>query len=216
MGNSQSSDQPKMTEASSATDAGEGGIKIPASKIEPTNEGDSLESLNVEIPLGIKLTGGLKFREEGYTGKGVKVAVIDSGIDETHPGFDGKVTRKQWYRDGTPLSRDFHGTHVAGTVHLMAPEAEIYDYRVFGRRGLDILTAIVNAIDQAREDGCKVINMSLGGPVRFPSIEKAIKRAYDAGIIIVVAAGKWKFAATASTIYSNAKQNAKLNFSSCR
>ncbi len=71
----------------------------------------------------------------------------------------------------------------------MAPDAEIYDYRVFGSRGLDIGEAIVAAIDQAREDGCQVINMSLGGPTPFPSIERAVKRAYAAGIIVVCAAG---------------------------
>lgn len=166
-------------------------FKIPFATIEPAQEGDSsLVELNEEIPQGIILTGGAKLRAEGYRGKGIRIAVIDSGIDKDHPGFNGKVTRRVWYRDGAPLSRDFHGTHVAGTVHMMAPDAEIYDYRVFGSRGsVNVTQAITQAIDQAREDGCRVINMSLGGPAPFPSISRAIKRAYDAGIIVVCAAG---------------------------
>jgi subtilisin family serine protease len=57
-----------------------------------------------ELPLGILLTGGEKLRAEGLTGKGIKVAVIDSGVDDTHPGFNGKVVQQQWFRWGTPLS----------------------------------------------------------------------------------------------------------------
>ena len=68
------------------------------------------------LPLGIKLHGGEKLREEGLTGKGVKVAVIDSGVAAGHPGFGGQVKEQIWYRRGTPLMRDDHGTHVAGTI----------------------------------------------------------------------------------------------------
>jgi subtilisin family serine protease len=67
------------------------------------------------LPLGILLTGGGMLRKAGYDGKGVRVAVIDSGIDEKHPGFDNKVQRKVWYRGGTPLSQDDHGKK---TFHL--------------------------------------------------------------------------------------------------
>ncbi len=72
----------------------------------------------------------------------------------------------------------------------MAPDAEIYDYRVFGRTGdYSVDRSIALAIDQAVADGCKVINMSLGGPYPFRQIGQAVKRAYDAGIVIVCAAG---------------------------
>ncbi len=67
-------------------------MKVPAVAVLDNEDGDTLESLNVALPQGIKLTGGVKLRDAGYTGIGVKVAVIDSGIDETHPGFNGKVT----------------------------------------------------------------------------------------------------------------------------
>ena len=58
------------------------------------------------LPLGVRLHGAEKLREAGLTGRGVRVAVIDSGIDASHIGFDDKVMAKKWYRYGTPLSED--------------------------------------------------------------------------------------------------------------
>ena len=143
------------------------------------------------LPPGIQLTGGIRLRSMGLLGQGVKVAVIDSGIDKDHPGFRGKVVHKTWYREGTPLSEDDHGTHVAGTIHLMAPEAEIYDYRVFGATGkLGVTEAIAQSIyDAVDKAGCHIINMSLGGPSPSPAIEKAVIHAHNKGVILVCAAG---------------------------
>lgn len=142
------------------------------------------------MPLGIQLTGGKKLRAEGLTGKGIRVAVIDSGVDDQHPGFDGKVVQQRWFRWGTPLSDDDHGTHVAGTIHMMAPDAELLDYRVFGEEGgFSVDEAIAVSIVEAVYDGCQVINMSLGG--RWPSlnIRTAVEYAESEGVIVVCAAG---------------------------
>ena len=69
------------------------------------------------LPLGIQLTGGAKLCQDGKTGKGIKVAVIDLGIDAEHPGFNGQVKHQMWFHGGSPLAEDDHGTHVAGTIH---------------------------------------------------------------------------------------------------
>ena len=72
----------------------------------------------------------------------------------------------------------------------MAPEAEIYDYRVFGRRGrVGVTEAIAQAIRAATDLKCQVINMSLGGPVSSPSIRRAVEYAASKGVIMVCAAG---------------------------
>jgi thermitase len=143
-----------------------------------------------DLPLGAILTGAAKLREEGLTGEGVRVAVIDSGIDEKHPGFSGQVTRKMWYRSGTPLSKDDHGTHVAGTIHLMALNAQIYDYRVFGRSGnFSVTQAVAKSIMDATDSDCQVINMSLGGPFPSPEIKQAVQYAASKGVVLVCAAG---------------------------
>lgn len=142
------------------------------------------------LPLGISLTGGVKLRQAGLDGSQVRVAVIDSGIDADHPAFDGTVTKKVWYRSGTPLSQDDHGTHVAGTIHFMAPKAQVYDYRVFGRTGrVGVTEAVSQAIRAAADVNCHVINMSLGGPVSSPVIKSAIQYAASKGVILVAAAG---------------------------
>ena len=168
--------------SSSATN----GIHIPTVVRQKTTEKPN----EAKLPLGVILTGGQKLRQQQLTGQGVKVAVIDSGIDKDHPGFGGKVTRKMWYRSGTPLSKDDHGTHVAGTIHLMAPQAEIYDYRVFGSKGkVSVTEAVAQAIYAATDVGCQVINMSLGGPVSSPSIKAAVKYAASKNVVMVCAAG---------------------------
>eukprot|EP00586_Coscinodiscus_wailesii_P023099 CAMPEP_0172506984 /NCGR_PEP_ID=MMETSP1066-20121228/200157_1 /TAXON_ID=671091 /ORGANISM="Coscinodiscus wailesii, Strain CCMP2513" /LENGTH=370 /DNA_ID=CAMNT_0013284311 /DNA_START=31 /DNA_END=1143 /DNA_ORIENTATION=+ len=141
------------------------------------------------LPYGCKLHGVDKLREEGLTGKGVRVAVIDSGVDADHPGFHDMVKQQEWFRYGRPLSKDDHGTHVAGTIHMMAPEAEIYDYRVFGSKGVKTDTAIERAIRQAVYDGCDVINMSLGGPRASWGIGRSVRYAHSKGIPMLVAAG---------------------------
>ena len=72
----------------------------------------------------------------------------------------------------------------------MAPEAEIYDYRVFGASGrVGVNQAILAAIDDAIEDGCDIINMSLGGPIPNIAMWRALRKARSAGVIVVVAAG---------------------------
>jgi len=72
---------------------------------------------------------------------------------------------------------------------MMAPEAEIYDYRVFGPRGMGVNRAINTAIDEAIEEGCNIINMSLGGPIPDWNMYRAIRKANRAGALVIVAAG---------------------------
>ena len=73
---------------------------------------------------------------------------------------------------------------------MMAPEAEIYDYRVFGPWGrMDVTQAITTAIDDAIEEGCDIINISLGGPIPDYNMYRAVRKAHSAGVLLVVAAG---------------------------
>jgi len=155
--------------------------------VTPPFKDEEGEEIVDNLPQGIQLTGALKLRDEGFTGKGLKIAVIDSGIFDEHPGFEGKVTRKKWFREGPDI---LHGTHVAGTIHMMAPDADLYDYRVFGATGATGVTrAIAESIRMATDAGCKLINMSLGGPSPTRPIKEAIDYAYAKGVILVCAAG---------------------------
>lgn len=144
-----------------------------------------------KLPLGAMLHGAEKLHVAGLDGRNVRVAVIDSGIDKNHPGFDGLVVKQEWYRLGTPLADDDHGTHVAGTIHFMAPKAAIYDYRVFGDQGKhhgDI--AISMAIRQAVYDGCHIINMSLRASYPIVTdVREAVEYAHSRGVVMVCTAG---------------------------
>jgi len=137
------------------------------------------------LPLGVRLHGARKLRDDGLTGKGVKVGVIDNGIDSDHPDFDNMVVQRMWWFNDPGVS---HGTHVAGTIHMMAPEAEIYDYRALGSTGGSALT-ISEAIDEAVKDGCDIINMSLGGKRNNSKIYRAVRNAYAQGIVLCAASG---------------------------
>jgi major intracellular serine protease len=144
-----------------------------------------------KLPEGALLHGAEKLRAAKLDGSGVRVSVIDSGIEKDHPAFEGVVRKQKWYLSGTPLSEDDHGTHVAGTIHFLAPKAEIYDYRVFGETGnMNPSEAIVEAIRESVKDGCHIINMSLTlGNQNLPAIERAVKDAAKKGVVMVCAAG---------------------------
>ena len=74
----------------------------------------------------------------------------------------------------------------------MAPEADLYDYRVFGDEGRMTPTeAVTAAIKDAINEGCDIINMSLGGRNPDWDMQNAMRKAYNAGVIMVVAAGNY-------------------------
>mmetsp|Transcript_31181 Transcript_31181/g.47560 ORF Transcript_31181/g.47560 Transcript_31181/m.47560 type:complete len:569 (+) Transcript_31181:90-1796(+) len=151
------------------------------------NDGDDD---NGSLPLGVRLHGAPQLHQQGFKGKGLKIGVIDNGIDTKHPLFQGKVVKSTSYRYGSDVAEDTHGTHVAGTIHMMAPEAEIYDYRVFGPQGkFTVSEAIAHAVlDALLVDGCDIINMSIGSPTSDMVILSAIAYVKSKGMVVVAAA----------------------------
>lgn len=135
-------------------------------------------------------------------GKGVKVAVLDTGIDTTHPdllpNLKGGINFTT-YNINDFQDRQGHGSHCAGVIAGcdnnvgvvgIAPQASIYAVKVLGDNGSGSLSAITKAIDWCIKAGMDVISMSLGGSSTPPeSFHQAFKRAYEAGIAIVVASG---------------------------
>jgi subtilisin family serine protease len=107
-----------------------------------------------------------------YTGKGVKVGVIDSGIDLEHSGFRGRIQKQVHYYSGCDKDVDGHGTHVAGIIGAqdnffqgVAPDVEFGVYNVFPCSDKDKGTSddiILKALEDAQKDGMNIINMSLG------------------------------------------------------
>jgi subtilisin family serine protease len=171
--------------------------------------------------------GADKLHEENIKGKGIKVGVIDTGIDYNHPdlkdaykgGYDFvdndsdpmEATYEDWKKTNYPeLHPTFgspyytsHGTHVSGTiagqeknavdyaVEGVAPESDLYGYRVLGPYGSGTTDAVLAGIDKAVEDEMDVINLSLGASVNdalYPT-SVAINNAMLSGVVSVVAAG---------------------------
>ncbi|TCK25609.1 S8 family serine peptidase [Pseudonocardia endophytica] len=149
---------------------------------------------------GLQATGVLEAKE---TGKGVTVAVLDTGLDLEHPDFAGRQIQSRSFVDGQQVQDvQGHGTHTAGTTagplapttgrrYGIAHEATLLVGKVLGDDGSGSDAQILEGIDWAITSGAKVVSMSLGADVNEVSTayENAGKRALDAGCLIVAAAG---------------------------
>ncbi len=137
------------------------------------------------------------------TGAGVRVAVIDSGVDAGHPELAGRVVAS---RDATGygVSPDRHGTAVAGLIAAQpnngtgawgaAPGAEIVSVKACQPAGPNELDArcwsstVARALDLALQEGVRVLNLSIAGP-EDPLVERLVKAAIQNGAVVIAAAG---------------------------
>jgi subtilisin len=145
-------------------------------------------------------------------GNGIKVAVLDTGVFTNHTDLAGSAEQcKDFTQRKSPLvnnscsDKNGHGTHVAGTVlahggangqgiYGVAPDADLWAYKVLNDRGSgysdDIAGAIQHAADEASRTGSKVvISMSLGSSSKDSMIASAVDYAYGKGVLVVAAAG---------------------------
>ena len=147
----------------------------------------------VRLEQGQELTNNL--------GLGIKVAIIDTGIDLEHPALkEALAPREEWWdfygddalpqEEGTLGEGSYgHGTNVAGIVRQVAPRATILPLRVLGPEGDGNLTDVAAAIQWAVDQGAQVINLSLGSDKKSNAIEKVIDNAVSKGVLVVAATG---------------------------
>lgn len=142
---------------------------------------------------------------QSLTGQNVRVAVIDTGIDDTHPAIQGQVVAGEDYvGDGNTFDEDGHGTHVAATIasdndtHTgVAPDAELIDLDVGDSSGGSLSGDIGQAItDAATKYNADVISMSLGRTGGLSShrtgtgrLDDAVRQARANGAVVIVSAG---------------------------
>jgi subtilisin family serine protease len=137
----------------------------------------------------------------GYTGAGVKVAVLDSGVDQTHPDLAGREVAERNFTDSPDnVDRYGHGTHIASTIagsgarsggryKGVAPGADILDGRIFNDMGWSSDSWTIAGMEWAAEQGATIANMSLDG-FDVPLLEDAVERlSAEYGILFVCAAG---------------------------
>jgi subtilisin family serine protease len=221
-------------------------IELPANKVKALLESNEVKAVwsndevHVEPPVqqgkssnennetGMRTFPGVdKLHAEGLTGEGIKVGVLDTGVDYNHPdlkdaykgGYDFvdndndpmETTYEDWknsgYGERNPLTGAYyythHGSHVSGIIagtgdnsvdHAVtgvAPDADLYVYRVLGPYGSGYTEDVLAGIDQAVADGLDVINLSLGANYNNPmyATSIAVNNAVLAGVTAVVSAG---------------------------
>ena len=150
---------------------------------------------------GVKRVGAGPVHREGISGAGVKVAIIDSGIDHTHP--DLALNYAGGYDfvndDADPFDDNAHGTHVAGIVAArdddagvvgVAPHATLYALKVLDASGNGSFSSVLAALQWAVDNGVQVTNNSYGSS-EDPgvTVQQAFANAEAAGILHVAASG---------------------------
>lgn len=166
----------------------------PASTVEDVTQGNP----DIVLPSTLNNTN--------FTGKGITVGVVDTGIDHTHPdlkenyegGYDlvdlDADPMETLETEGMPTN---HGSHVAGIIAAdgnlkgVAPDAKIRAYRALGPGGSGTSIQVIAAMEQAVEDGVDIINLSLGNSVNGPDYPTsvAVNRAAELGVAVVIANG---------------------------
>jgi subtilisin len=135
----------------------------------------------------------------GRTGRGVSVAVVDSGIDTEHPDLKGKVrdsveavieNGRIDFRPSTSGDQAGHGTACAGIIASVAPDAELYSVKVLGPKASGTGDMFLVGLDYAIKQKFRIINLSLGTTKRdfFAPLHDLLDRAYQAGCVVVSAA----------------------------
>jgi subtilisin family serine protease len=137
-------------------------------------------------------------------GAGVRVAVVDTGVDATHPDFDGRVTAGVAFDDGGPrlgqggVDPNGHGTHIAGIIGAgdngigvvgVAPEVTIVPVRALRADQTGSSRDLANAITWAANEGVDVINASLGADGQSRAVLTATDYAQSIGVVIMAAGG---------------------------
>ncbi|MER5722891.1 S8 family serine peptidase [Streptomyces sp. NPDC002418] len=176
---------------------------------------------------------------EGFDGKGTTVAVLDTGIDATHPDVKDRVKQSRSFVPGEEVvDGNGHGTHVASTIagsgaasdganKGVAPAADLIVGKVLSNEGSGADSGIIEAMEWAKAEGADVVSMSLGSSIPDdggdPMAQAVDALSADGGPLFVIAAGNAYgagtigspgSAASALTVAAVDKQDRRADFSS--
>jgi subtilisin len=175
-------------------------------RVEPDRQ---MRAMDTELvnSWGVTRIGAGTIHNGGNKGDGVRLAIIDSGINYDHPDLDGNYQGGADFveGDGDPMDVYGHGTHVAGTacaedndngdpagpygVVGVAPECALYALKVLDDNGFGDASDLIAALQWAVVNGIQVANLSLGWDLNpGDTVREAFDNAEDAGLVIVAAA----------------------------
>ena len=127
------------------------------------------------------------------------VAILDTGIDDSHPDLSGKVIKRANFTTDPDSDGNGHGTHVAGIVAAttnnslgvssLGYDSKLYSVKVLNNNGSGYYSWIANGVIWAADNGARVINLSLGGSSDSTLLRDAINYAWGKGVVIAAAAG---------------------------
>lgn len=163
---------------------------------------DAPARINIPTTWGVRITNA---NNSSYTGRDIKVAVLDTGFDISHPDFIGRnIISKSFVPNQQIQDLHGHGTHCIGTAcgntdmhglrYGVAKDSVIYAGKVLGNQGSGAQAWVLNGMNWAINNGCKVISMSFGSEV-IPrqgydlAYERAAQYALSKGSIVLAAAG---------------------------
>ncbi len=189
---------------------------VPQDKLDVLRSNPRIISVDPDVDVkALDLSADTQIRADqvwgaGDTGQAVPVAILDTGIDTTHPEFAGRILKchSEISNPSTCDDQNGHGTHVAGIAGAagvnpsakgVAPALSFYIDQVLNAGGSGKLSGIIAGIDWSVSNGAKVVSMSLGtSPISttepncdtaFPSLTTAVNNAVSAGLTVVAAAG---------------------------
>ncbi|MFC9842602.1 S8 family serine peptidase [Streptomyces sp. NPDC060223] len=178
-----------------------------------------------DLDKSVPQIGGPTAWEAGYNGAGTTIAVLDTGVDQTHPDLAGQeIAEKNFSTSADSKDRFGHGTHVAsiaagtgaksgGKYTGVAPGAKILDGKVLNDYGSGATSGIIAGMEWAVAQGANVVNLSLGGTDTpgIDPLEEAVNRlSAESDTLFVVAAGNSGIGAGTGTIGSPGSADAAL------
>ncbi len=184
-------------------------VRLKAEELKALEEDPRVEAIWLDKPVyalldvSVPLIRAPQVWERGFTGRGVKVAVVDTGIDYQHPDFAGRIAAFTSFVGGDGRDDHGHGTHVAGIIagsgeasggkyRGVAPEALLLSAKVLRADGSGMMSDVMAGIEWAVEQGARVINLSLGSPGPCDgtdALSAMCDAAVKAGVVVCAAAG---------------------------
>ncbi|HDJ96816.1 MAG TPA: hypothetical protein ENG45_01955 [Candidatus Aenigmarchaeota archaeon] len=178
--------------------------KVPANAIERIATKPFVELIEPDYEIKLVLDDSVpqinadKVWSVGITGKGVDVAILDTGIHDEHPALE-VLKEVDFTGEGTDDLHG-HGTHVAGivaskdlTYRGVAFDANLLNVKVLNKDGIGYASDVIKGIEWAVENGAEILSMSFGAEVEpcdgTDAISRAVDNAVKKGVIAVVAAG---------------------------